>query len=213
MYPIFLQPKPLPLFAKFYTNYIAIIGFVSAPVLTSYILKNYSTLTSKIAPIIANIFSPLVLLTLIIYLITIAISGKDPYNDRNFLLIFNIMLIGVMAIIVFSVSGTSMYGKQRFNEIILFILSIITLIINLIALSAIIYRLGQYGLTPNKLAILGSNILIFVNLILITIDLFKINFKKSELEKVELTIAKYLPVYIVWTLIVVFGFPAIFGMR
>jgi hypothetical protein len=198
---------------KFYTNYIAIIGFVSAPVLTSYILKNYSTLTAKIAPIIANIFSPLVLLTLIIYLITIAVTGRDPYNDRNFLLIFNIMLIGVMAIIVFSVSETSMYVKQRFSELILFLLSIVTLIINLIALSAIIYRVGQYGLTPNKLAILGSNILIFVNLILITIDLYKINFKKSELKKVELTIAKYLPVYILWVLIVVFGFPAIFGMK
>jgi hypothetical protein len=198
---------------KFYTNYIAIIGFVSAPVISIYVLKNYSTLTNKIAPVIANIFSPLVLLTLLIYLITIAVSGKDPYNDRNFLLIFNIMLIGVMAIIVFSVSETSMYGKQRFNEIILLILSIVTIIINLIALSAIFYRLSEYGLTPNRLAILGSNILIFINLILITIDLFKINFKKSELEKVEFTIAKYLPVYIVWVLVVVFVFPIVFGMK
>jgi hypothetical protein len=73
--------------------------------------------------------------------------------------------------------------------------------------------LSEYGLTPNRLAILGSNILIFGNLILIMIDLFKINFKKSELEKVEMTISKYLPIYILWTLIVVFGFPLIFGMK
>ena len=106
-----------------------------------------------------------------------------------------------------------MYGKQKFNEMVLFILSIVTLIINLIALSAIFYRLGEYGLTPNRLAILGSNILIFINLILITIDLFKINFKKAELEKVDFTISKYLPVYILWTLIVVFGFPLFFGMK
>jgi hypothetical protein len=198
---------------KFYTNYIAIIGFVSAPVLTSYILKSYTSLTNKIAPIIANIFSPLVLITLIIFLITFAVSGKDPYTYRNFLLIFNIMLIGVMGIIVFSISETSTDRKQKFNLIILFILSIITLIINLIALSAIFYRLSEYGLTPNRLAILGSNILIFVNLVLITIDLFKISFRNSELEKVELTISKYFPVYIVWTLIVVFGFPLFFGMK
>jgi len=198
---------------KFYTNYIAIIGFVSAPVLTSYILKSYTSLTNKIAPIIANIFSPLVLITLIIFLITFAVSGKDPYNNRNFLLIFNIMLIGVMGIIVFSISETSSNLKQKFNLIILFILSIITLIINLIALSAIFYRLSEYGLTPNRLAILGSNILIFANLVLITIDLFKISFRNSELEKVELTISKYFPVYIVWTLIVVLGFPLFFGMK
>lgn len=198
---------------KFYFDYIITIGLVSAPVLSAFILKNFTTLTNKIAPIIANIFSPLVLLTLIIYLITLTVTGKDPYNDREFLVVFNLMLIGVMAIIVFSVSETSMYGKQRFNEMILFILSIVTLITNLIAISAIIYRLGEFGITPNRVAILGSNILIFVNLILITIDLFKINFRKSELEKVELTISKYLPVYIIWVLIVVFGFPVIFGMK
>jgi hypothetical protein len=198
---------------KFYMNYVIIIGLVSAPVLTTYILKNLITLTNKIAPIIANIFSPLVLITLIVYLIAIAISGKDPYNDRDFLLIFNILLLGVMGIIIFSVSETSLARKQKFNEIVLFSLSVVTIIINLIALSAIFYRLGHYGFTPNRLAILGSNILIFVNLILITIDLFRINFKKSELERVELTISKYLPVYIVWVLIVVFVFPVIFGLK
>jgi hypothetical protein len=198
---------------KFYLNNIILVGLVSAPVVATFILKNYTTLTNKIAPIIANIFSPLVLVTLIIYLIAIAVSGKDPYNDRNFLLIFNIMLLGVMAIIVFSVSGTSITRKQKFNELVLFILSIVTLIVNLIALSAIFYRLSEYGLTPNRLAILGSNILIFINLILITIDLFKINFKKSELETVEVTISKYLPVYVVWVLFVIFAFPVIFEMR
>jgi hypothetical protein len=198
---------------KFYTNYIVPVGFVSAPVVASFILKYYSSLSNKIAPIIANLFSPLVLITLIIYLITIAVTGKNPYNDRNFLMIFNIMLIGVMAIIVFSVSGISIYRKKMFNDLVLFILSIVTLIINLIALSAIFYRLGEFGLTPNRLAVLASNILIFINLILITVDLFKINFKKTEPEKVEFTVAKYLPVYIIWTLIVVFGFPLIFGMK
>jgi uncharacterized membrane protein len=123
------------------------------------------------------------------------------------------MLLGVMAIIVFSVSEASGSIKRKFSELVLFILSLVTLIINLIALSAIFYRLGEFGLTPNRLAVLGSNIMIFVNLILITIDLFKINYKKAEPEKVELTISKYLPVYIIWVLVVVFGFPLFFGMK
>ncbi|MDP3003172.1 MAG: hypothetical protein Q8N38_08595 [Bacteroidales bacterium] len=198
---------------KFYMDNVVMIGLVSAPVVATFIIKNYTTMTNKIAPIIANIFSPLVLVTLIIYLIAIAISGKDPYNDRNFLLIFNIMLLGVMGIIVFSISETSIIRKQKFNEMILFILSIITVIIDLIALSAIFYRLVEYGVTPNRLAVLGSNILIFVNLVLIMIDLYKINFKEMVIEKVEFTISKYLPVYIIWTLIVIFGFPVIFSMK
>jgi hypothetical protein len=123
------------------------------------------------------------------------------------------MLIGVMGIIVFSISETSINRRQKFNELVLFILSIITLIIDLVALSAIFYRLSEYGVTPNRLAVLGSNILIFGNLIMIMIDFFKINFKKSEIKIVELTFSKYLPIYLLWTLIVVFGFPLIFGMK
>jgi len=198
---------------KFYTSYIVQIGFVSAPVVATFILRNYSSLSNKIAPVIANLFSPLVMVTLIIYLIAMAVKGKDPYNDRDFLLIFNILLIGVMALIIFSVSETSLIRKQRFNEIILFILSLVTLVVNLVALSAIFYRLSEYGFTPNRLAILGSNIAIFINLILISIDLFKISFRKSEIELVELTISKYLPVYLIWILFVVFVLPVIFGLR
>jgi hypothetical protein len=198
---------------KFYMDNVVIVGLVAAPIVTKYILENYITLANRIAPVIANIFSPLVLITLVIYLIAILVSGKDPYNNRDFLLIFNIMLLGVMCIIVFSISETSVKRKQKLSELLLFILSILTLIIDVIALSAIFYRLGEFGITPNRMAVLGSNILILGNLVLIIIDLYKINFKKSEIEKVGLTISKYLPVYIIWLLIVIFGFPFFFGMR
>lgn len=198
---------------KFYFDYIVISGLVCVPILATFIIKNYSIVTNKIAPIIANIFSPLVLITLLIYLISIAITGKDPYNDREFLIVFNLMLLGVMGIIIFSVSETSNNKKQRFNELILLILSVVTLIIDMVALSAILYRLGEYGFTPNRTAVLGSNLLIFGNLVLIMIDLYRVNFKHKEISQVELRIAGYLPVYIVWTVFVVFALPFIFGLK
>jgi len=198
---------------NFYIENIVITGAVAAPVVAALIIKNYSTLVSKTAPLIAAIFSPLVLITLIVFLIAIIVTGKDPYNDRDFLLIFNIMLLGVMGIIVFSVSETSIIKNQKFNELTLFILSIITIIIDLIALSAIFYRLNEYGLTPNRLAVLVSNILVLINLVLIMIDLFRINLKKKEFKIVEMTVAKFLPVYLVWIIIVIFAFPVIFGMK
>jgi hypothetical protein len=196
---------------NFYFENIVIVGAVSVPIVATYIIKNYTALTNKIAPIIANIFSPLGLITALIFLIALAISGKDLYSDREFLLIFNVMLVGVMAVIVFSISETSTTGKQRFNETTLFILSVVTGVIDLIALSTIFYRLRTFGLTPNRLSVLGSNILILGNLILIILDLYIVNFKKSNIREVELTIAKYLPVYLIWILFVVFGFPLLFG--
>jgi len=198
---------------RFYMEYFGVWGLVSLPIVATFIIKNYSIVTNKIANIIANIFSPLVLITLVVYLISIVVTGKDPYNDREFLIIFNLMLLGVMAIIVFSVSEISNNKKQRFNEIVLFILSIVTLIIDFVAISAIFYRLGEYGFTPNRVAVLGSNLLIFGNLLLIMIDLFKVNFRNMDLSKVEIQIGKYLPIYVVWTVFVVFVLPFVFGLK
>jgi len=181
------------------------------PHLNNY--RNYPSATNKIAPIIATIFSPVVLITLFIYLIAIPFGGKDPYKDRDFLLIFNLMLLGVMALIVFSIAETGGKKSQKFNKIVLFTLAIVTLIINLVALSAILYRLGVFGFTPNRVAVLGSNLLIFGNLILIAIDLFKVNFKNAEMNRVERTISRYLPFYAIWTLFVTFGFPVMFGYK
>ncbi|MFZ2339947.1 MAG: hypothetical protein WAW07_09550, partial [Bacteroidales bacterium] len=198
---------------EFYAENIVFAGAVAAPVVAAYLVGKFPALVSKIAPLIAGIFSPLVLITLIVFLVTMIVTGKDPYNDRDFLLIFNVLLLGVMVIIIFSVSGTSVIKNQRFNSITLFILSVVTIIIDLIALSAIFYRLGEYGLTPNRLAVLASNILVLGNLILIMTDLFRINFRKKEFGALEMNVAKYMPVYLVWIIFVVFGFPLIFGMK
>jgi hypothetical protein len=196
----------------FYGNYVVIAGIVSAPVVTAFIIKKYPAIANRIAPVIASIFSPLVLVVLLIYLAVLPFSTRDPYNDREFLLVFNLMLIGVTGIIVFSVSEISRTKRKQFSKIVLFILSIVTIIINLIALSAIFYRLGEYGISPNKIAVLGSNILIFINLLLIMIDLYRVNFRNEGIEKVELTISRYLPFYMAWTAIVVFAFPAVFSL-
>jgi uncharacterized membrane protein len=198
---------------RFYFDYIVVWGAVSAPVVATFITRNYPSVANRVAPLIATIFSPLVLITLLIFLVSIPFGSKDPYTDRDFLLVFNLMLLGVMGIIVFAISEASVIRRQKFSEITLLILAFLTLIIDLVALSAILYRLGEYGFTPNRTAVLGSNLLIFGNLSLITIELFKVNFKGAAINHVELIISKYLPVYLFWTLFVVFGFPLIFGLK
>jgi hypothetical protein len=197
---------------KFYGENIVVAGAVAAPVVAAFLIEKFPAMVSKTAPLIATIFSPMVLITLIIFLTAMLVTGKDPYNDRDFLLIFNVMLLGVMTIIIFSVSETSVTKNQIFNAVILLALSAITIVIDVIALSAIFYRLGEYGLTPNRLAVLISNILVLLNLILIMTDLFRINFKRKEFRIVEMTVAKFLPVYLIWIIIVVFTFPVIFGI-
>lgn len=198
---------------EFYFQYIGIWGLAAAPIVGTYLVQTNPHLVNKVSPVIAKVFTPLVLVTLIIYLIAVMYTGKDPYNDREFLLIFNMLLIGVMAIIFFSITETSKNAGGKFGFMMLFILSVVTIVINGIALSAILFRISEWGITPNRLAVLGGNILILINLLLVTFRLFKAIKDGNEINKVENSIASYLPIYSLWTILVTFVFPIIFNFN
>jgi hypothetical protein len=197
---------------KFYFENIVIFGLPAAPIVGTYLIQTNTQLVGKVSPVLAKIFSPLVLVTLVIYLIAMIYSGKDPYNDREFLLIFNGLLIGVMAIIFFSVAETS--RTKSLSEVwVVFLLSVLTIIVNGIALSAILFRISEWGITPNRAAVLGGNVLILINLLLVTAQLFRVLSKKADITGVGKTIAFYLPIYCLWAMIVTFLFPFLFGFR
>jgi hypothetical protein len=198
--------------SRFYMEDIALPGAVVAPVVSLYLLKRYPNMTSRIAPVIARVFTPLVLLTLAVYLVSLIFSESRILEDRDLLILFNGMLLAVMAIIVFSVSELDKSRSKDFNVLVLFCLSVLAIIINAIVFSAIITRVG-YGLTPNRTVVLISNLLIFGNLILISRQLFRTYFMDDSLDGVEQAVAKYLTVYALWTLVVVFVLPFVFQFR
>jgi len=198
---------------NFYIEFIVIPGVVSVPIICSYLIFKFDSLSNRIAAIIANIFSPIILLTLTIYLISIIAKGSNPFTDRDFLIIFNGMLIGVVALTIFSISERINSQKNRYYQSIFLALTTIALIIDIIALSAIIFRISEYGITPNRLAVLGSNLLFLTHIILIQINLLKVIRKKQDLLAIEHITAKYMPVYGIWLMFVVFIVPIIFNFK
>ena len=198
---------------EFYMQYVVVLGLAASPIVGTYVIQTNPQLVNKVSPVIARIFSPLVLVTLVVYLMAMLGSGKDPYHDRDFLITFNILLVGVMAIIFFSIAETSWTKQNRTSALIVFLLSIVTVVINGIALSAILFRILEWGITPNRIAVLGGNILILSNLILVTLALFKVLRGQREISVVEQSIATFLPIYSLWTVVVVFLFPVLFGFQ
>ena len=195
----------------FYFEYIAIWGIAAAPVIGTHLVRTTPQLVGKVTPVIAKIFTPVVFVMLTIYLAAVLYTGKDPYNDREFLIIFNALLVGVMAIILFSISENSYTEKNKLSLFMLSGLSVVTIILNGIALSAILFRIWEWGITPNRAAVVGINLLIFINLVLIAISLIKNLIRGRQSDSVEKSIARFLPVYAVWVAIVTFIFPLIFG--
>jgi len=137
---------------------------VISPLIASFAIERIPALTYKIVPLIAKIFNPVLLIVLVIYMITIALAGKNIYAEREFL----------------------------------------------IAFSAIIYRLFTYGITSNKLAVTGMNLIILANLITIGINLFQIQISKRDPLSISRNITRFFPLYAFWAFIVVIVFPIIF---
>ncbi|OIP01905.1 MAG: hypothetical protein AUJ98_02920 [Bacteroidetes bacterium CG2_30_33_31] len=197
---------------KFYFNYVAALGAVASPIISYYLIRLYPNITSKIAPVIARVFTPLVLITLAIYLVSLIFSNNKIIEDRDLLIVFNFMLLAVLALIVFSVAELDKSKEKNIYILILLALALLTIIINSIALIAIIARVAN-GFTPNRTVVLVSNILIFLNLILITRSLYLSYFKSHSLDSVEKAVVIYLPIYFLWTIIVIFILPFVFEFK
>src|SRR6266567_3417714 len=63
---------------KFYVDYVGIFGLAALPIVGTYIVQTNPQLVNKVSPVIAKLFSPLVLIMLVVYLVAMLFSGKDP---------------------------------------------------------------------------------------------------------------------------------------
>lgn len=198
---------------EFYFQYIGICGLAAVPVVATFITRVQPTLVSKVSPMIAKLFSPVALVMLVVYLVATLVAGKSPYHDREFLVLFNGLLVGVMALIFFSIAETDQSGRNRAQILLLLLLSTVTLLVNSIALSAVLFRIAEWGLTPNRAAVLGANVLMLAHLFYVGLKLFVALNRKSGLSAVGASLALFLPLYSIWTAIVVFLFPLIFGFK
>lgn len=196
-----------------FEKYFAVWGAPAIPLVSAFLVVNNPQLVGKISPVIAKIFTPFVFVTLFLFLAAIVFTGNYPYNNRDFLLIFNALLIAVLAIILFSVSEATKQQQHQWQLVFLLGLSILTVIANGIALSAIAFRIHEFGITPNRVAVLGGDILILGNLLLVAHKLFLILRGKVNIAKVEQSLAAFLPVYCIWAGLVTFLLPFIFKYK
>jgi len=196
--------------SEFYFKNVVLFGAAALAVVAAYLVTKNLKLSKSIAPYIARIFSPLVLVTLLVYLITVIWVGKNPFLDRDFLLSFNGILLSVLAVTIFSITESGKDERKNISDYINFALLVLALIIDSVALSAIVFRLSSYGITPNRIAVLGVNMVIWVNLIWIMFSYMRFLQNKTGPSAIQNAVTKYLPVYGLWAAFVTFTFPFIF---
>ncbi len=198
---------------KWYMNYVGVLGVVSSPIVATYIYDSVQDRESRFAPMLSNVFSPLFLITVVAYLGATIYQGRSPFTDREFLITFNGLLLVVLAVTIFSVSGKVKTLQITALDYINISLVGMTLLLNMVALCAIVFRWLEYGVTVNRIVVTGANILIFGNLVLLLKQYIHHVKSGCGYEKLQETIAKYLPVYTAWSLFVAILLPVIFWFK
>jgi len=199
--------------SRFYENYVIIFGLVAAPTVSTYVYDYMLERASNFANTLASIFIPLFFITIVAYLVATIYQGRTPYHDREFLIIFNGLLLVTWAMSVFYITDKNPLKTSKLMNIIHIGLLGSALVVNTIALSAILYRWSEFGTTPNRVAVTGANVLLFIHLIQITYSCVQNNFLKNKQKSIESAIANFLPIYSLWSVVVVVLLPMAFNFR
>jgi hypothetical protein len=91
------------------------------------------------------------------------------------------------------------------------VLVISALLADAIALWAIAARLSELGYTPNRVAALGENLILLVNLTWSAVLYIRFLSRRGSFSDLERWQTSYLLVFAVWAAIVVIAFPPVFG--
>ena len=196
----------------FIENYLVVFGGLAIPIVAVYLVERKKTVIENIAPVLARVFTPLFLLLIISVLVAMAVSGEGRDN-RDILISLDLLLAVVLGLVLYTMSARDEEGPIGVSDWLTFGLLLAALVLDAVSLSAIIFRLSQYGLSPNKLAALGENVALLLNLIGLAVGYTLFVFRKVNYSRIIAAQMRYLPVYFVWALFVALAFPPLFGLR
>ena len=133
--------------------------------------------------------------------------------DRDVLIAFDILLVLVLCLLIYSISARDTEASPGVFDMIQVVLVVSALLADTVALWGISQRIAEFGFTPNRVAALGMNLILLVNLSWSAILYLRFISGKTNFSTLEKWQTDYLPVYAVWAATVVVIFPLLFGFE
>jgi len=164
----------------------------------------------NMAPVLTRIFTPLFTLTLLAFLGTMLWTGRGIDVERNALIAFDLLLVLVLGLLLYSISARDPEAPGAFDLLLVLLLAS-ALIADAFALAAIGARISEFGFTPNRVAALGENVILLVNLGWSAVLYVRFLRGRGSFAGLERWQTAYVPVYSLWAALVVVGFPPLFG--
>ncbi len=134
------------------------------------VLQDWSTGLSRILQLLTRIFLPLALGVLLVYVLWFIPSNFwHPFREREALIVYNATILGVLMLLSIAVSGPAPEGNVLRNA--LLALAVLTALLNAYALAANLTRIFELGLTPNRYAVAGWNV---VTMLMLSTVIFRL---------------------------------------
>jgi hypothetical protein len=148
---------------------------------------------------------------LLAFLGTLVATGRLTSIERDLLFAMDLVLIVVFGLFLYSVSARdALDPPDLFDRLRLGLLAV-ALLVDALALWAIVARISEFGFTPNRMAALGINLVLLVNLTGATVLQARFIGRQVRVQRLWDWQTGYLYVLAAWALVVALGFPLVFG--
>ena len=185
-------------------------GAAGAVIVASWLVEAKQSVIENMAPVLTRIFTPLFTLILLAFLATMAWTGNAIDIKREVLISFDLLLVLVVGLVLYAVSARDPQAPPDYFDTLQLVLVTSALAVDALALAAITSRISEFGVTPNRVAAFGENIILLVNLVgsaWLYLQLLRGRPSFAALERWQVN---YLPIYSLWAAVVVIVFPPLF---
>jgi hypothetical protein len=188
-------------------------GAMGAVIVGSWLVEAKQSVIENMAPVLTRLFTPLFTLLLLVFLATMAWTGSPIDVKREVLIGFDLLLVLVVGLVLYAASARDPQAPPDFFDGLQLLLVVSALVVDGVALAAIAARISEFGFTPNRVAALGENLILLVNLAWSAWLYARFLRHRGSFAALERWQIAYLPVYSVWAALVVVMFPPVFGYR
>jgi hypothetical protein len=186
-------------------------GAAGAVLVASWLVEAKQSVIENMAPVLTRLFTPLFAALLVTFLGALLWTGRASAIQRDVLIAFDVLLVIVLGLLLYSVSARDPEAPRGLFDGMQVVLVVSALLADAVALWAIAGRITDLGFTPNRLATLGVNVILLVNLAWSAVLYVRFLRGRAPFTTIERWQTTYLPVYAVWAAIVVIVFPPAFG--
>jgi hypothetical protein len=188
-------------------------GAMGAVIIGSWLVEAKQSVIENMAPVLTRLFTPLFTILLLAFLATMAWTGSPINVHREVLIGFDLLLALVVGLVLYAASARDPQAPPDFFGGLQLLLVVSALAVDGVALAAIAARISEFGFTPNRVAALGENLILLVNLAWSAWLYLCFLRRRGSFVVLERWQIDYLPVYSVWAALVVVLFPPVFGYR